>query len=210
MRLIEMKRQVNNEMSRLVFSAVVLSFLLYLLGVGAGEDIPIWGALLVQTPGAVIFISLLGAYSLVLATMSFFNHQTYDALIDQFILKVSSDGVLDVDVVKAGFEKEWLIFKLLRSDFSHYNDVHIKVRRTQALFSRIIFLSATFVIMFPFFGVVLSHPVLSLVMLPDTWMGVVAKSFSVLSSLTCVLMILLSLIGFNCDVELNGEMPVES
>lgn len=205
-RLVSMKQAIDAEMAKTLTGSGMLAILVYLVGVGSNAKMPAWGIELSSIPGVVILLSLVCSFMLTLASVSFMNSQTYDALIDQIILDATEQGVTDVDMLKASFHKEWLIFKVLRADFSFHAPVHIRIRGFGRFLLSLLFVIIVIVMLAPFFILMIASPYLALVFLPDGLIGSVSKAFAVFCSIASFLTVFLTQINYWCDVEL----PVES
>jgi hypothetical protein len=208
--VVEMKKLVDLQMQKLLATSAACTLIFYLLGKGMRPELSFLGLNLANIPGVLIFISLFCAYSLAMATFAFYNSQSYAALIDQIILEDAQNGLLDVDMIKASYEPEWLIFKSLRRDFSFYAPVHIKYRRTGHIFSAATFLSMTFVAVIPFIALIATVPYLAVVFLENDFFGIVTKCFIFLCSLSTFLLVIVCTIGFKCDVSLNSNQAADT
>ncbi len=204
-RLIQVKSQVDAEMSKMLVSAAALTLLLYLVGAGINPELPVWGIQISGVPGILLFLAVASAFNVALATYAFFNSQTYAALIDQFVLKETREGVLDVDMLKASYEKEWLIFKVLRRDFSFYAPVHIQVGWLGRTLNSITFVSMVLISTSPSYILVLAQPYLTLTLLPNDWGSVLAKGFSLACSLSVFLLITVTQFKFKSEQDLDQQ-----
>ena len=203
LRIIEMKRGIEGQMQKLLASASGATLLLYLVGKGMDPALPLWGLQLSAIPGAIVFLALFAAFGTVMASLSFYNAQVYSALIDQVILDETAHGTLDVDMLKASYEQEWLIFKALRSEFSFYAPTHIRYKWVGRTASLVTFMMLVLVAMMPFLALMIAVPFLSFSYLPSDWVGLTTKCFVVACSLSVALLILITSAGFKCEVDLN-------
>lgn len=202
-KVISNKQKIDFQMNKMLASSAGFSLLLYLVGNGLNPEVPLWGLALSAIPGVGIFLSFISAYTLALAAFLFINSQTYTALIDQLILFDSRKGVIDVDMVKAAHESEWLIFKALRSDFSLYAPVHIEFQAVGRIFNKLTLAAMTLIAIMPFIFLIAVVPYLSTTMLEDTFFGIAAKWFTYLCVGTVLLLLVVANMSFKCDVVLT-------
>ena len=208
LRIVEKKSHVDVQMQRILTSAVGATFLIYLLGKGVDPSVPVWGLKLLAIPGVLIFLTAFASYGLAMAGIFFYNSQTYAALIDQVILQNSKDGVVDVDLIKAGYESEWLIFKVLRRPFSFYAPVHIEFRSWGTFFNTATFVLISIVAVTPFLLIIVALPALAVAFLPNDIYGVAAKGFSVLCAALVLLLTVVANFGFKCEVRFEKGSSV--
>lgn len=204
LRILEMKQLVDTQMQRLLLSATGSTLLFYLVGKGMDPVLPLWGLKLTSVPGVLVFISLFSAYAMSMAAYSFYNSQSYSALIDQIILDQARDGILDVDMIKASHEAEWLIFKALRADFSFYAPVHIKYKGFGRFFSSLTFATISIVAMLPFLVLICAVPYLAIIFLENDFIGLATKSFIFLCVISVFFLITLTSLGFTCEVNIHS------
>ena len=200
--LIEIKSQIDLDMAKVLSASATFSLLFYLAGVGDTTGLHIWGVQLSTIPGVLIYLAFLSSFLLVMATVSFMNSQTYSALIDQIILEETKNGLIDVDVFKASLEKEWLIYKIMRRDFSFYAPVHIKMRGVGRFLNGFVYATLIAITTSPFFALMVATPYLSSLYMPDDWIGISIKAFTYICSVSSFLAIVVSNVGFTCDVDL--------
>jgi hypothetical protein len=203
LRIVERKSDIDAQMQRVLTSAAGATLLIYLVGRGVDPTIPVWGVKLLAIPGVLIFLTAFASYALVMASIFFFNSQTYAALIDQVILQNSKDGVIDVDLIKAGHESEWLIFKVLRKEFSIYAPVHIEFEAWGSFFNQAIFFLISVVAVAPFIFIIVALPALSIAFLPNDSLGFAAKGFSILCAALVLLLTIVANLEFKCVVRLD-------
>jgi hypothetical protein len=209
-RIVERKQLIDTQMYRMLSSSAGATFLLYLIGVGVDPSVPIWGVKLLAVPGVLIFIAFFASFGLAMSGTAFYNSQTYSALIDQVILQNSKDGIIDVDMIKAGHENEWLIFKALRGSFSFYAPVHIEFKAFGKFVNAIAFFLVTLIALTPFILIIVALPYLAIHFLPSDFFGTAAKSFSVLCAASVILLTVVANFGFTCIVRLsNDSAPLE-
>lgn len=209
-RVIEIKKLIDLQMQKLIASATGTTLLVYLVGKGMDPSVPIWGLKLTNVPGILIFLTLFANYATAMAGVAFFNSQTYAALIDQVILDDANNGLLDVDMIKASRESEWLIFKALRRDFSFYSSVHIEFDTLGKTISTLSFVLLVLIAIVPFFGLITALPYLTITMLPNDVFGLLAKFFSVSCTLAVALLFVISNFSFSCQVTLEKPKPTGS
>ena len=208
-RIIEIKKSVDLQMQKMIVSATGATLLVYLVGRGTDPSVPIWGLKLANVPGILIFLTLFASYATSMAGVAFFNSQTYAALIDQVILDEAKEGLLDVDMIKASYESEWLIFKALRKDFSFYSPVYIEYGRLGKILSMFSFVTIVFIAIMPFFGLLIALPYLAITMLPNDLLGFLTKTFSVFCTLSVALLFVISNFGFSCEVAIEKSPPTD-
>lgn len=202
-RLVEKKNLVDVQMQKILTSAAGATLLIYLLGKGVDPTVPVWGVKLLAIPGVLIFLTAFASYGLAMASISFYNSQTYLALIDQVILENSKDGVIDVDMIKAGYESEWLIFKALRKPFSFYAPVHIEFNWFGRVMNSITFYLVAIIAVTPFILLIVSLPYLAMTFLPDDGFGLGAKAFSMICAGSAILLTVVANFEFSCKVRLS-------
>lgn len=202
-RLIEIKEKVDHKVSRLLTSSVLITFLLYLAGAGIDINTPLWGLRLSQVPGVLLLLSFASSYSLAMSAYAFMNSQMYAALIDQVVLEETDDGLIDPELVKCGYQEEWLIFKALRKDFSFYFPVYIKMEGIGELVNRSVYFSMAAVAISPFIAMIFVQPYLSCTLTPAGWLGIAAQVFSLLCSMSVILLIAVAQWDFECSVEMR-------
>lgn len=204
-RLIESKKAIDVQMVRMLISAAAFTLLFYLVGKGMSPDVPLWSVKLSSVPGILTFLALLSGYTVSMAAYAFFNSQAYVALIDQFILLDSQHGIIDVDMVKASHEQEWLIFKILRQDFSLYAPVHISFGWLGRFLSQLTFFLMIVVAIMPFFALLLAVPYLTATLLENDLIGLATQGFVYLCVASVVLLLVISNLGFTCEVRLLDQ-----
>jgi hypothetical protein len=205
-RLIEVKDKVDQKVAKLLTSSVLFTFLLYLAGAGIDINTPIWGLRLSDVPGVLILLSFASSYALAMSAYAFMNSQTYAALIDQVALQEAGDGMIDPELVKCGYQEECLIFKTLRKDFSSYFPVYIKMGRIGELINRLTFFLMATVATSPFVVMLVVQPYLSFLLLPTSWVGIAAQSFSFLCAISVACLVVVSQWEFECTVELGKPL----
>jgi hypothetical protein len=203
LRLVEVKKTADLQMQKLLVTSAGSTMLLYLLGKGMAPEVPLWGLKLSAIPGAIVFLSLFASFSVVFAALAFYNSQAYSSLIDQVLLDETERGKFDVDMLKASYEHEWLIFKALRSEFSFYAPVHIRYGSAGRAASFITFALLVFVALMPFLALMIAVPILSFTYLPDGWVGTATSCFVVVCALSVFLLVLVTSFDFECEVDLN-------
>jgi hypothetical protein len=203
LRIVDRKRDVDAQMYKILTSAAGATLLIYLVGRGVDPTIPVWGVKLLAIPGVLIFLTAFASYALVMASIFFFNSQTYAALIDQVILQNSKDGVIDVDMIKAGYESEWLIFKVLQKEFSFYAPVHIEFKSWGSFFSRAIFVLISLVAIAPFIAIIIALPALAVTFLPSDTLGFATKALSILCATLVLILTIVANLEFKCVVRLG-------
>lgn len=203
-RLIEVKEKVDQKVSKLLTTSVLITFLLYLAGKGVDINTPLWGIRLSEVPGVIVLLSFSSSYALAMSAYAFMNSQTYAALIDQVALHESDDGVLDPELVKCGYQEEWLIFKTLRKDFSFYVPVYIKMGKVGERVNRLVFFLMAAVAISPFVAMLVVQPYLSVTLLPAGWVGGAAQAFSLLCAVSVACLVLVAHWEFECSVELGN------
>lgn len=201
LRLVEAKKSIDQQTHKTLSFSVVITLLLYLLIQGLDPKVPLWNLSLSSVPGVFVFLSLLASYSLALSVYSFFNSQTYSALIDQVILLGTGEGLLDGDLFKAGLTEEWLLFKALRRDFSFYAPPDLVFGRIGKTVSLIVFVVMCIVTLMPFIALVVAIPILAAVSLPDDWIGVVTEIFVYLCAFSIALLLIASEVQFPCQIK---------
>ena len=208
-RVVEKKQSIDMQMYKMLSSSAGATFLLYLIGVGVDPSVPIWGVKLLAIPGVLIFIAFFASYGLAMSGVAFYNSQTYGALIDQVILQNSKDGIIDVDMIKAGHESEWLIFKALRGPFSLYAPVHIEFKGFGRFVNAITFFIVSLIAVTPFILIIFALPYLAIHFLPNDVFGIAAKGFSLLCATSVVLLTVVTNFGFTCIFRLRKDSESE-
>jgi hypothetical protein len=205
-RLIAVKDKIDQKVTKLLTSSVLTTFLLYLAGKGIDMNTPLWGLRLSEVPGVLILLSFASSYALAMSAYAFMNSQTYAALIDQVVLQETNDGMIDPELVKCGYQEEWLIFKTLRKDFSFYFPAHIKMGKIGELTNRIIFFLIATIAISPFLAMLIVQPYLSFTLLPTGWVGFAAQTFSFLCSTSVFCLVVIAQWDFECSVAV-GKSP---
>ena len=211
LRVLEMKKLVDQQMNKLLVSATASTLFFYVLGKGMDPVLPIWGLKLTAVPGILIFITLFSAYAMAMAAYAFYNSQTYLALIDGLILYDDKNGVIDTDMIKASYETEWLIFKALRRDFSFYTPVHINYRSLGKAVNSVTLSMMYMVAMLPFLALIVAVPYLAATFLDNDVIGIATKSFVVLCVASVVFLMAITTLEFICVVKIDQvEEPLSA
>ena len=202
-RIIAQKSIIEGKMAKILFSSAATTFLLYLAGSGVDPASQFFGLRASEIPGILVVLSLISSFGLALSAYTFMNSQVYAALIDQIVLQITQDGLLDPDIYKSAFSEEWLIFKVIRRDFSFFVDQHIIMSWPGRTLNSTVFLLMILVTMAPFVVLVISQPYLTLTVLDNSWPSMLAKVFSVLCALSALGLVVIAQVAFKCSVELQ-------
>jgi hypothetical protein len=126
--LLERRQNIARQRDRIVRSIFVMIALVYALGNEWTVQIPGIQVSIENESyltGAILCFASLGIMQMM---VNFGAEQSYDSLIDQIIIKKSKNTIIDPDIIKAAYQDNFLILKVLRKNFNIYHEDTIKLR----------------------------------------------------------------------------------
>jgi hypothetical protein len=188
------------EQRNIIKGLFFLIFASYIFLNGSDISVPGLGISLKNIPGVLPLLIVVGSFSVGMLIVNFINLQAYDALIDQFVLRMSGNGFIDPDIIKSSLEPFHFVHKLFRKQFNIHDKNTFEIGRAGKIFNIFVLLFLSLFLFVPMIFFMFYFLIISFLYLETDYLGNFARVFCLISFVFSVLLILSIVVNFKHEI----------